>query len=326
MSEKPPEDYVEDPENLEKMPGAEDQPAPQPGDMPVDAPADRPVPQPADQPMGGAVDVPPPDGVDAPLPAGEDLSEDLGSQLPEHPTEAAAKANTPERRSVLGDMPAESDKEPLGAVGGQPQPTELGRIEPTRHVYAGALRRLFAWIIDGFVLWLFIQIAMIAFGSVFAGLTSIENMEALLETGDVSVFVGVILVLTVVGGLAYYLILEGGPLQASLGKRALGIKVVKASGQFAGYGPVLIRTIVLFVLANSLVVGYILAIVGFMMMVGGASPPVMMMIFGGVSAVLFLLYLIGGLMMIFSKTKQGVHDRVAGTIVVKPAPPRIEEI
>ena len=78
---------------------------------------------------------------------------------------------------------------------------------------------------------------------------------------------------------AYYLFMHSSSKQATLGKMAMGLKVTDLDGERIGVGKSFLRTIGSFVSAVLLMVGY--------------------------------------LMVAFTERKQGLHDKIAGTLVVR---------
>jgi uncharacterized RDD family membrane protein YckC len=86
-------------------------------------------------------------------------------------------------------------------------------------------------------------------------------------------------VLAIVMGWLYAALLESGPGQATLGKKALGLKVVGEDGQRISFGQATGRHFGKFISALILLIGY--------------------------------------LMMLWDEKKQTLHDKMAGTYVVK---------
>ena len=81
------------------------------------------------------------------------------------------------------------------------------------------------------------------------------------------------------GGLAYFGIMESSTKQATLGKMAMGLKVTDLDGERIGVGKAFLRMI------GTIVSG--------------------------------VLLMIGYLMVAFTERKQGLHDKIAGTLVVR---------
>ncbi len=148
--------------------------------------------------------------------------------------------------------------------------------------YASRLQRFIAFIIDVIVL------------AVIVGILSAIGIVdfALTEEGEVSRIDNLIQALIVV---AYYVILTVA-FGATLGKMALGMRVVDGDGNKAGAGPVLIREIIA------------RAVGGLLTVVVGAS---IGQLVGFAVAVIIVI------MILFDQRRQGLHDKVGGTFVVK---------
>jgi len=127
--------------------------------------------------------------------------------------------------------------------------------------YAGFWIRFVAAIIDSFIV-----------GVVNALVTSIIILNAPADSGKAQI-VGLAL------GLLYYAYLESSSSQATLGKRAMGIKVTDVEGHRITFGKAALRYV------SKIVSGIIL--------------------------------LIGFIMAGFTAKKQGLHDMIAGTLVVR---------
>jgi uncharacterized RDD family membrane protein YckC len=141
--------------------------------------------------------------------------------------------------------------------------TDSAALAETR--YAGFWLRLVALLIDAVITGVLSFVAGVVTGILGAG-----NPDA---ASSVAAGVGTLL------GLAYYVVLEGGPRQATFGKSLLGLKVTDSDGNPIGYGKALLRTIAKIV--SGLIIG------------------------------------IGYLMAAFTARKQALHDMIAGTLVVR---------
>lgn len=133
--------------------------------------------------------------------------------------------------------------------------------------YAGFWKRVLAFIIDNLVL--FIPLFVVDF--VFA-LTVMVNGAVPSSFDLQSQFLNGLLV------LIYFIVMESSSLQATVGKLALGIKVVDLEGQRITLGKALVRYISKFLSAFILFFGY---------------------------------FMIG-----WTDRKQGLHDKVADTLVI----------
>lgn len=132
--------------------------------------------------------------------------------------------------------------------------------------YAGFLPRLVAVIVDGVILGVVNFVLRAVFGDVGADPTVGVTVEPASGLGAVI-------------SLAYFTIMEGGPWQATVGKRVLGLRVTDTNGEPIGYGKALVRNLAKIVSGAILLIGYIMAA--------------------------------------FTTRKQALHDMIAGTLVVK---------
>lgn len=148
--------------------------------------------------------------------------------------------------------------------------------------YASRLQRFIAFVIDVIILAVIIGI-LSAIGIVDFAFT---------EEGELSRTDNLIQALIVV---AYYVILTVA-FGATLGKMALGMRVVDVDGNKAGTGPVLVREIIA------------RAVGGLLTVVVGAS---IGQLVGFAVAVIIVI------MILFDERRQGLHDKVGGTFVVK---------
>lgn len=148
--------------------------------------------------------------------------------------------------------------------------------------YASRLQRFIAFIIDVIIL------------AVIVGILSAIGIVdfALTEEGEVSRTDNLIQALIVV---AYYVVLTVA-FGATLGKMALGMRVVDSDGNRAGAGPILIREIIA------------RAVGGLLTVVVGAS---IGQLVGLAVAVIIVI------MILFDERRQGLHDKIGGTFVVK---------
>lgn len=146
--------------------------------------------------------------------------------------------------------------------------------------YASRLQRFIAFIID--------LIILAVIGGILAAIGIIEfSVSEEASTTD-----GLIQAIIVV---AYYVILTVA-FGATLGKMAMGMKVVDRDGNKAGAGPILIREVI----ARAL--GALLAsVVG-----AGIGEAV------GIAVAIIIV-----IMILFDERRQGLHDKIGGTFVVK---------
>lgn len=106
----------------------------------------------------------------------------------------------------------------------------------------------------------------------------------------------------------YELLMISSSLQATVGKKILGIKVIGREGKRVGIVQSLIRVATKYYL-HSIVIALIL----FSIM---HSPFSNAMLMGGV-VLSIAVYLINPLMVAFNRKKRGIHDYAAGTAVVR---------
>lgn len=146
--------------------------------------------------------------------------------------------------------------------------------------YASRLQRFIAFIIDVIIL------------AVIVGILTAIGIVEFSVSEEASTTDGLIQAIIVV---AYYVILTVA-FGATLGKMAMGMKVVDRDGNKAGAGPILIREVI----ARAL--GALLAsVVG-----AGIGEAV------GLAVAIIIV-----IMILFDERRQGLHDKIGGTFVVK---------
>ena len=148
--------------------------------------------------------------------------------------------------------------------------------------YGGFWIRVVAYIIDAIVL----TIASIPIGLIF-GISMMASLDPTAAT-DQEAMLGANLLanlLSIVLGWLYYALMESSAMQATLGKKALGMIVTDESGQRIGFGRATGRY------------------------------------FAKILSALILL--IGFIMVAFTERKQGLHDKLAGTLVVRGEPGQV---
>jgi uncharacterized RDD family membrane protein YckC len=172
--------------------------------------------------------------------------------------------------------------------------------------YAGALPRLVAWIIDGLILGILGLILFAIAAVIFAGsidwtqYTSPGYTRAGVVTSGAGF--GAFLVAAVIGlviDVAYFVFLWTGSARATLGMRLLHLQVAKAAdGSTLSRSQGFVRWIAL---------GQWLSLLSYVPFVGLLS-----------SLIAFVWDLVILLSTATSSTKQGVHDRFVGSVVVQP--------
>lgn len=143
-------------------------------------------------------------------------------------------------------------------------------LPATRMAYAGFWRRFAAMILDGII------INMVVYGGAFALGMLIAAGGA--SDSTVDTLSGLIVLASFVGNWLYFALMESSSMQATLGKKALGIVVTDVNGQRIGFGRATGR--------------YFAKIIS------------------------SIIFLIGYIMAAFTAKKQALHDMIAGTLVV----------
>ncbi len=128
--------------------------------------------------------------------------------------------------------------------------------------YAGFWRRAGAYVID----YMLVAVVFSIFSRAFAGPSHPQTS-------------GLTSLCLLIAGCLYYVLLESSSMQATLGKRAVGIKVTDLPGERIDFGRALGRMF-----------GHILS---------------------------FITFSIGFAMVVFTERRQTLHDKLAGTLVVK---------
>ena len=158
--------------------------------------------------------------------------------------------------------------------------------------YAGFLLRFVAFIIDrliiGFATFIIIIPALAIFGISIYNMRSIDewkNFDNMDDSSKFALFMGmvaaysVIILISVALNWLYYALMESSERQATIGKLALGIKVTDMNGNR-----------ITFLNATGRYFGKIIS---------------------------NLIFFIGYIIIIFTPKKQGLHDIMAGTLVVR---------
>ncbi len=206
------------------------------------------------------------------------------------------------------DMPAAEAPPLRRAVEPRARPTP-----PVGRAYGGFWERLIAWVVDVTLLLLVFMVmaagALLVVGgpgafidpaSASAGFASLGGLFGLFE-------------ILIVGAYHVFFVAAAG---ATPGKAVLGLKVVRADGTPVGAGHAFLRFAGYFL---ELIPGGILAgVVGGLMTLSMAfflSQPLLGLAFGTIASFLTVL---GYLWIAFDPRKQAWHDKLAGTVVVKP--------
>lgn len=153
--------------------------------------------------------------------------------------------------------------------------------------YAGFWLRFVAYIIDYIIIYVvqsFIFVPVLAllgisFASQMGNAENLSEVEELGMIGGMMAVAGATALLTSVIALLYWSLMESSKYQATVGKLALGLKVTDVDGNSLDFVKSLIRNVCKIISGMILGIGYIMA----------------------------------G----FTDKKQGLHDIIAGTLVVK---------
>ncbi|APE26962.1 RDD family protein [Aurantiacibacter gangjinensis] len=146
--------------------------------------------------------------------------------------------------------------------------------------YAGFWIRVGAYIIDGIVLWLVQAVLATMFGVSVATMAGLGTPEAA-ATGAATL----VSLISLVIGIAYFVVLESSNWQATLGKKALGLIVTDEGGNRITWLRALGRYVAKILSAIILLIGFI--------------------------------------MVAFTDKKQGLHDIICSTLVLKAQPGQV---
>jgi len=155
--------------------------------------------------------------------------------------------------------------------------------------YAGFWMRFLALIIDGIIIgvvrWIIILPILAAMGigmaSEIQSLDTDDPSTALPIIGTIMAFAGISMLVSTLIWILYYTLMETSKYQGTVGKIALGLIVTDVNGNKLDFSKALIRNICKIISSMIFCIGYIIA----------------------------------G----FTEKKQGLHDIIAGTLVVKKA-------
>ena len=120
-------------------------------------------------------------------------------------------------------------------------------------VYASIGKRLIALIIDGFALSVITWLLSAVFG-----VGSPDKMQAMMSTGDYTAMTS-FLASASFTQLLYFALMESSKYQGTLGKMAMGIKVVRGDGGRISIGKAILRYIGKWISGFILCFGYIMA-------------------------------------------------------------------
>ena len=156
--------------------------------------------------------------------------------------------------------------------------------------YGGFWLRFVAYLIDSIIVGIPLGILSIiifivffgatdAFGILIADPDALSDEEALIFLGSYLGALGLTMVINLVVAVSYFAGLQSSKMQATLGKKMLGLKVTDLNGNRISFWRALGRYLAMSFLSGILLIGYILAA--------------------------------------FTEKKQSLHDLIASTVVVK---------
>lgn len=159
--------------------------------------------------------------------------------------------------------------------------------EPMISTYAGFWLRFVAFVIDwiivyvlqSFVLVPFLAVLGITFASQMPDPDNITNAEAMGMVASIVAAGAVASLISTVVGVFYWTLMESSKYQATIGKLALGLRVTDMDGKNLDFVKALIRNLSKIISGLILLIGYIMAA--------------------------------------FTEKRQGLHDIIANTLVVK---------
>ncbi len=169
------------------------------------------------------------------------------------------------------------DEEDLDLPPATKRPGRPGKTKKSRANYAGVPRRFAAVFIDG------ILVTFVNFAAGFAFSMAIGIYYAFVvghapQREDLLVPISLFYIASVIFCFAYYAGMVASSSQATVGKKAMGIKVCDTDGRPIGFGRAVFREL---------------------------------------AKILSSIFLIGFIMALFTERKQALHDLLAGTVVVE---------
>ena len=173
-----------------------------------------------------------------------------------------------------------------------PPPVWDARPPETQMRYAGFWLRTVAALIDGIILTIAIQALSFFLVAPVAPPTSMESFDAVVAYMNAAMPLQQIILSTVLVW-AYFAFQESSSAQATLGKRALGIRVSTVDGARLDLVKASLRAWPIFLPNAAWLVGY------------------------GLSMLIGLAALVACLTVAFSSRKQGIHDMMAGAILTR---------
>jgi uncharacterized RDD family membrane protein YckC len=171
-----------------------------------------------------------------------------------------------------------------------PPPVWDARPPETTVRYAGFWMRVAAAIVDGIALWILWWIVLLFFPTPLPPLPANPDLEALLgylnSMTSPGESVGYALLIW-----AYFVLQESSSVQATLGKRLLGIRVSTEAGARLSLGAATVRTWPIYLPTLATLMGI------------------------GLGTLVALIALVSCVAVAFSGRKQGFHDKMAGAVL-----------
>src|SRR4051812_38869007 len=152
-------------------------------------------------------------------------------------------------------------------------------VQPASRNYAGFWIRVVAWLIDAVLLTIVNSVIGAFFGGGFSALVRPGQDPSTINIAAVIAALSTMILITMAIQFCYFTFLESSEKQATVGKMVLGLKVTDMNGQRISFGRAAGRFLGKLLSSMILCIGY--AMVG------------------------------------FTEKKQGLHDMIAGTLVVR---------
>lgn len=164
--------------------------------------------------------------------------------------------------------------------------------------YAGFWIRTVAAVVDGLILGVIAQVVgyFIVEPKALPALPSTQNTQALYNYIQAAVQAAAPVQQIIFSAIlcwAYFAFQESSAAQATLGKRALGLRVSTVEGGRLDLAKASLRTWPIYLPGAALLLGT------------------------GIASLVYLVAIVACLVVAFSSRKQGIHDRMAGTIVTR---------
>jgi uncharacterized RDD family membrane protein YckC len=177
--------------------------------------------------------------------------------------------------------------------GSVPPPPPIWDARPPEALrYAGFWMRLLAWIVDAVVLAVIWQVVVLAFPAAPTPPPPGADVAAMWKYWLASLPPDKMAASTIISW-AYFVLQESSSVQATLGKRLLGIRVSREDGGRLGLGAASVRAWPLYLNSASWIFG------------------------GWIGGMVGVLAFISCVAIAFSSRKQGLHDKMAGAVLTR---------